>query len=843
VLLLTLRGLRAHKRRLLSTVLAVLLGVSFMTGSRVLTDTMEASLAGVLVQSEEGTDVLVRGEAPFDSQYAQLHAPLPIALVDELAALPEVAAAVPRLEGYAQVVRPDGEPAVDLASGAVPVGQAWSHDADLNPFVVVDGRAPTADDEVVLDRRTARDTGLSVGDRTTLLSRVEPRPVVVVGVATFGEADSRAGTSTVLLPAETAAEVLTEPGTVGAVALRAADGRTQTQLADAVQGLVPTGAEAVTGEVLAAENAAETNGDVEFFSMFLTVFAVVSLLVGAFIIHNTFAILVAQRVRELALVRALGASRKQVRRSVALEALVVGATASTAGVASGIGVAAGLQQLLSAAGLPLPEGALVVHASSLLVAFGAGVVVTIVSALLPARRAAKVPPVAAMRDVVLGRTSTSGRRVVFGSVLTGGGAAAVVGGILAGAVPPVMLGALAVLLGVAVLAPVVVRPAVRVLGAWLPAARGVRGQLARDNAVRNPRRSAATASALMVGVSLVAAITCFVASGKQSVAGSFDDEFRGDLAIDTGAWMAGGLSADLTAAVETAPEVQAVAARRYAKALLDGSISELAAWSGDLPEVFDVEVEAGSLELGDDGIAVSGQLADDRGWALGDTVPVVFSGGEQRAMTVQALYARSDWIGPAFVDRSVFATAVPGALDTAVYVDLADGVDVASGRTALERLAEPYAGAAVRDRAELREASIAFFDTLLGIVYALLGLAVLIALLGIANTVSLSVVERTREIGMLRAVGAARSQVRSAVRWEAALISAFGGVVGLGVGLFLGWALVFAISQQVADASFVVPVGQLAVIGVVAAAAGVVAALLPARRAARLDVLGAVASA
>lgn len=369
------------------------------------------------------------------------------------------------------------------------------------------------------------------------------------------------------------------------------------------------------------------------------------------------------------------------------------------------------------------------------------------------------------------------------------------------------------------------------------------GRLARDNAARNPRRSAATASSLMVGVSLVVAITSFVASGKQSVAGSFDEEFRGDFAVDTGGWMAGGVAPELADDVAAVPGVEAVAARRFTEAQLDGTPSELAAWSDGVADVFALDVEAGAVDaLGPDGIAVSSQLADDRGWELGDDVPLLLGSGAQRTMTVEALYDRSDWIGPAFVDRAVLAEDLPEALDLAVYVDVADGADVTAALAAVERIAEPYAGAAVRDREELREASIAFFDTLLGIVFALLALAVLIALIGIANTLALSVVERTREIGMLRAVGMTRAQVRAAVRWEAALISGFGGVVGLGVGLFLGWALVFAISQQVADATFVVPVGQLVVVGLVAAAAGVVAAVLPARRAARLDVLSAVAT-
>jgi putative ABC transport system permease protein len=304
------------------------------------------------------------------------------------------------------------------------------------------------------------------------------------------------------------------------------------------------------------------------------------------------------------------------------------------------------------------------------------------------------------------------------------------------------------------------------------------------------------------------------------------------------------VSADLAATLEGLPELSSVAARRLTEAQIDGELTELAGWSGSVADVFALEVLQGSAQgLGSDGLAVASDVAEDRGWAVGDTVPMVLASGQTRDVTVEAVYEQSDWIGRTFVDRSVFEQALPQALDVAVYVKAGDGVDVATARTALERAAEPWANATVRDREELREASIAFFDVMLGIVFALLALAVVIALIGIANTLGLSVVERTRELGMLRAVGATRAQVRSAVRWEAGLIASFGSLVGLAVGLFLGWSLVFAVSQAVADAQFVMPWAQLAVVVAVASVCGVLAALLPARRAARLDVLQAISTA
>src|SRR4051794_11481104 len=402
MLQLTLRGLMAHKRRLLSTMIAVLLGVSFMAGSRILTDTMKDSLAGVYVDSERTTDVSVRGTVAFDGDNGAVHGTVPGDLQSRISAVPGVAAVAPRIEAYASVQDADGNPVADLNNGAAPVGGAWSADPALNPYHLVDGRAPSTDTEVVIDKGTARRGSLHVGSTTSVqTTAAAPLQVQVVGIARFGSADSMAGTSSVLFTPTAARRYLSPDGTVSSFAVRADSGVSQAALAKRIGTILPGNAEVVTGTALAKENSDRKNEDVDFFALFITAFAVVALLVGAFIINNTFAIVVAQRVKELALVRALGGSRKQIRRSVGLEALVVGVVASAAGVVGGVAVAHGLKALLSAFNIALPAGPLVIRSSSLLIAFPVGVVVTIVSALLPARRAARVAPVAAMRDVAI----------------------------------------------------------------------------------------------------------------------------------------------------------------------------------------------------------------------------------------------------------------------------------------------------------------------------------------------------------------------------------------------------------------------------------------------------------
>ena len=840
---LTLRGLRAHKRRLVSTSVAVLLGVAFMAGSLIFTDTMRASLSGAFRDGERTTDVLVRGPATIATGQGTQHGPVAADLAADLARVGGVAAVAPRIEGFAQVLGRNGEPVDDLGGGATPTGAAWAADGRLNPFELVAGRAPRAEDEVVLDRSTAAAAHLSVGDSTSVLTAAAPRTMTVVGVATFAGADNRAGTRTVLFTPSAADRLLERGGEADAIAVRAVAGVPQAELARRIRAVLPDGDQAITGTALAEENSKRSTEDADFFSLFMKVFAVVALLVGAFIISNTFTIIVAQRTRELALLRAIGASGRQVRRSVLLEAVVVGVMASAAGLLGGVGVARGISALFSAIGASMPGGPLVVSARSLTVAFVVGVLVTVASAMLPARRAARVAPIAAMRSVTAERIHPPRRRVALGLLLSIGSAAAVVLGIAAGAVAPVMLGALGSLLGVATLAPVLARPAVRVLAAALPRLVGVRGLLARENAVRNPRRTAATASALMIGVALVGSITAFAASGKHSVTASFDREFRGDLVVESGAWVFGGFSPDLAAALAARPEVAAAVPQQHAEVQVGGSGSELSGWPASLDKVFDLGLTPGSrADLGSDGIAVGTSYARSHHLRLGSTVTVASASGERRDLTVRALVRHTDWAGTVFVGRATFDRLLPGSLDARVYVRAASGVSAPDLRAAVDAATSPYANATVLDRDGLRESVAEDFNAMLGVVYGLLALAIVIALLGIANTVALSVVERTRELGLLRAVGMTRGHLRGMVRWEAALIAVFGTATGLAVGLFLGWSMVYAVSQQVETAEFVVPVGQLAVIVAVAAPAGVLAALLPARRAARLDVLEAIAA-
>ncbi|MGH8893507.1 MAG: ABC transporter permease [Actinomycetes bacterium] len=845
MLTVTLRGLRSHKRRLVSTVVAVMLGVAFMAGSMVFTDTMRATLAGVFENAERDTDAVVRGESTIEAWTGTLRKPLPDSVANEVAAVPGVAGVAARVEGYAQVVRSNGEAVDDLMTGAMPTGAAWTDVDALNPFDLVTGRGPASADEIVIDRSLADEADLAVGDRTSVLTAGGPEKVRVVGVATFGDADNRAGNRTVLFTLDTAQRLLGREGNVDTIAVEAADGVAAGPLARDIEAALGGAADVITGAALTKENQGRSNEDMDFFAIFMRIFAGIALFVGAFIINNTFAILVAQRTRELALLRAIGASARQVRRSVAIEALTVGALASALGLVAGVGVAKAIGALWTSFGVTMPEGPLVVKPMSMLVAFALGVVVTLGSALLPARRAAKVAPVEAMRAGAAERTRVSKVRIGIGLVLTAGSVAAVLLGITNGEVVAVIAGAVAGFLGVATLSPLLARPVIRVLGHVLPRFAGTRGHLARENAVRNPRRTAATASALMIGVALVGAITVFANSGKWSISHSFDKEFRGDLVLQTGAWTFGGASTDLAAELESAPHVGTVVPQQLAQAKVGDDVKDLLGWpAATVEEAFDLGVSAGSLaDMGMDGLAVGSRHAKDNGIELGDEIPVTFASGQTKTFVVRALFDHPDWTMPLWIDRAAFAEAVPGALDISLYVVGTDGSSRAALRESVDAVAAPYGSVDVLNRAELKQSVVDGFNSFLGVIYGLLALAIVIALIGIGNTVSLAVVERTRELGLLRAVGMSRGHMRGMVRWEAALVAVYGTLLGLGVGLFLGWSLVFAIKESgIETARTVVPVGQLALIVAIAASCGMLAALLPARRAARMDILEAVAT-
>lgn len=851
----TIASLRGHKRRVVGMCSAVVLGVAFLSGTLVLGDTMRAGFGDLFGEANEDLDVLVRSSNVIEAGEGTERGPVDDSLVDEIAAVDGVAAAVPSIEGTGEIVGSDGEP---LGGGGPPtVAGNWVTDKDLNPYTLDEGRAPEspmadasggdAPYEVVIDRGSARNGDLQVGDQT-MVRVPDPIDVTVVGIATFGERDSLGPVTFVGFTTEAAQDLLMpQPGTLTGVLVSAAPGTSPDELVSTLEQELPDGVDALTGEALTQEQREDIESDfLGFLETALLVFAGIALVVATFSIYNTFSIVVAQRTRESALLRALGASRRQVLGSVVVEAVVIGLVASALGAIAGIGLSRGLVGLFNAVDLELPTTRLVVESGSLIISVIVGLIVTLLAGVIPAVKSSRVRPMAALRDVAIDRTSGRAWRAVAGPVVVGAGAALViVGSAVAGDLMLTGLGALLMVIGMVLFGPLVARPVSAVLGAPLGGLRGMSGKLARANAMRNPTRTSSTATALMVGVAVVGMFTVLAASLRTYIRDTMEASFQGDLVIMTANWSGSGLSPELAPAIGNLPEVEMATGMGSATVQLGDSGRWATTVDGDqLAQTLDIGVSKGSLEeLTDGTVAISESFAEDKGWSLGSTVPASFVDGSERGLTVAVIYEDPDMLG--HVVLPVETSELDGIRQTVdvVSINLAEGVDVDDARAAVQPVADRFSAPEVQDGQELAESEAAEIDQVLTVIYAILALAVIIAFLNIATTLSLSIHERTRELGLLRAVGQSRRQLRSMVRGESLLVALFGTVSGLGLACFLGWALTTTLAEAEDVAiPLNIPVGQFAVLLVLGGVAGMLAATRPARRAAKLDVLQAIAT-
>jgi putative ABC transport system permease protein len=846
-----LNGILARKFRLFATALAVTLGVAFMAGTMVLSDTMSRTFNDLSAGVYKGTDAEVRAKAVFNGpQFTGAQRPfISSSLLGPLSRVPGVAAKEGDVFGYTRLIGKNGKALGNPATGAPTLGGNWHQVAALNPWHLLAGHPPQAANQVVIDAKSARDGHLAIGDTTTVLVKGPPQRVRVVGIIGFGTADSPGGASVVLFITPAAQRLVAEPGKLTGILFAAQNGVSQQQLVANLRHVLPHGTEAVTGAALTKESQDQFQTVVRFIGTFLLIFAVIALLVGAFMIFNTFSITVAQRTRENGLLRAVGASKRQVLGSVLLEAVVVGIIASAVGLVAGIGVAAGLKALLSALGFALPAGGVVFTWNTIVVAGLAGLAATIVAAISPARKAAKVPPVAAMQEVMAGSTGYGSKeRVMVGSGILALGLAALFTGLFAhvgNAILIVGAGALLVFFGVSVLGRTVSLPLSRVIGALLPRLRGIPGKLARHNAMRNPKRTAASASALMIGVGLVSFITILASSTTASVNSTIDRAFAGDIVIDSGAGLMGGVDPALARQLNKLPQVSTATGVGIGVAKIFGKGEQVSAVDpAAAAKIFDVSPLQGSIaRLGRTGIAVYKDVASAHHLKLGSVVPVLFKDTGLQHLRVALIYGDA-MAAPApsyFIGTPAFDANFTVRYDSTVFVKKAPGVSTAAALAAVRAVAAKYSGTTVMDQAAFKANKAKPVQQLLALVYALLALAIVIALLGIGNTLALSIFERTRELGVLRAVGMTRRQLRATIRWESAVIALQGTVLGLLIGVLFGWALVLSMKDQ-GISVFSVPVLNLAIVVLAAALAGVIAAILPSRRAAKLNILQAIAS-
>ena len=845
---LTRKGLWAHKVRFLLTGLAVVLGVAFMAGTMILTDTMGKTFDGLFATSNEGIDVVVQRSATLETDIAEVQERVDADVLDRIREIEGVDAAAGSIQGFAQLVGADGEAiATDGLGGTL--GTTWIDDERLNPFELLSGRAPEGPSEIVLDQATVEREGWALGDSVGVLAKDSTTPMSIVGTAGFGDVEGVPGFTVIGADDATAQAMFAQPGSYDAVVVAADEDTTAAALTERITAEVGSpDLEVLTGEADTATKQAEFKEDMSFFSTFLLAFAYISLFVGMFIIYNTFSIIIAQRMREMAMLRAVGASRRQVLRSVLVESAVIGAVASAVGLGAGVLMSFGLRALLSGVGLEIPSGDVVITTGTIATAFVVGITVTMVSSVGPALRASRIAPIAALRETAIERTTASLRRTVLGLAVLGAG---VVGfaaggtGLGAGAVRLLGIGVLTATLGVFVLGPVIARPAMHVLG--LPTkVSGATGHLARENAKRNPRRSAATASALLIGVALVGFITILAASTKASTGEAVDRSLRADYVVNSGAWGSGGFGTSIEEDLRALPEVEALSPLRTVPAMVEGTTTKVSAFDTTVvEELVDFGVTAGDVaDIHGDGIGLATDKATELGVGIGDPVTVGFSSTGDKELTVRALFD-GDLVSAGGMDHVIgldtFEANVTDVFDEQVYVSIDDDVAAATSTAAIERVLEAWPNAELQDQAGFKEAITDEIDTMLNLIYGLLALAVIIALIGIANTLALSVHERTRELGLLRAVGMTRRQLRTAIRWESVLIS----LLGTGLGFVIGVSGAWGITQAAADdgvTTLVIPGGQLAVIVGLAILAGVLAALGPARRAARLNVLEAIAT-
>lgn len=830
-----LRNLAAHKVRLALTLLSVVLGTAFIAGSFVFTDTLQRTFDGIFAGEAAGVDVRL---SPEERQSPGI----PQDVADDVAAMDGVRTVAPGIEGSIVLLDPAGKKAVQTG-GAPSFGLAYLPPersvAQPDPFIA--GVPPAEPGQVALNTGAAESAGLAVGDSTKVLVPSHPGPIDVTVTGLYAPATDTGGFIGVQFTEDQARELFTD-GTHVAYLDIAAEGVPGDTLRDRLSMLYPD-YKAQNGDQVRAEMKAEISEALNFLNYFLLAFGAIALIVGTFIIYNTFSMLVAQRLRELALLRAVGAGRGQVGRSVVAEALIVGVIGSLLGLLAGIALAYGLAAVLNAFDLGLPTGTMAVLPRTVLVAFAVGLLVTVVSAYAPARRASRIPPVQAMReefasagDSLRGRTIAGAVLAVAGVVLvvlgsrnTGGGAAAVVG-----------VGALGLILAVLFAAPALSRPVLAGLG-WLIRPFGPIGQMARNNAIRNPRRTAATAFALTLGLMLVTAIGMLGESAKVSISRLVDQGVEADYVL-AGPPMMGVPAGASDAVREKVPAATDVVGLRGV-ALKIGDDDEFGTSpDGPLEQVVNIEILSGTASLGDSEILLSEDEAIEHGVGAGEQLAINTLGGAEIPLTVSGVYADSQVLGPLIVPTAVYEKAMPVSMRTeaAVLIKAAPDADLAAMRTDLERATEEFVIVQVQDREQFKGENAKQINNMLAILYGLLALAVVIAVLGIVNTLALSVVERRREIGMLRAVGTQRAQVRRTIYLESMLIAVFGALVGAVLGLGLGVGFLRTLRDLGLD-QIAVPWDQLVYMLIGSAVVGVLAALWPAVRAARTPPLAAIA--
>jgi putative ABC transport system permease protein len=844
-----LKGLAARKLRAFATVLAVLLGVALVAGTYILTDTINRSFDDIFTTALEGTDVVVTAKE-IVAQETSEPPPFSADLLDRVERVPGVAKAEGGIFALVRITDARGEP---FGQSFAP---QFAFSAATKPFDVltyVEGRPPRDGGEAAIDSSNAEREGIALGDTIGIVAEGPLKRFRVVGINKLGDT-STGGSSSVTLTLPEAQRITDRVGRFDQISVAADPGVSPAELEQRVARVMPPSVQVETGSENAQRETDEIGSDLGFLKIALLVFAGIALVVGGFQIFNTFSITVAQRVREFGLLRTLGASRGQILTTVLVEALLVGAAGAVLGLFAGFGFAAGINALFVAVGIDLPNTGLVFEARTVIVALALGIGITLVSAVAPALRATRVSPMAALLEAELPESRGRGRVFAAVAALLGLGGLAMLsiglfGGLeSAGSAAGLMgAGAAAILFSASLYSPRLVRPLASVAGWPLERLRGLTGRLARENAMRKPGRTAVTSAALMIGLALVVFVTVFAAGINRSIASAIDANFRGDLTVQSTDGFSP-IPSSIARDIDAVEGVGAVGSIRYSYAKVADEQGQQRIAGVDpatIGDVFAFEVTEGPAgaiaDLTARQAVVDEAYAKSNDLELGDELAVLTPTGERTAFRiVAAVKDRTDYLGSFVIDQAAMARHFGETRDTYALVGIAPGADAAAVERRVKRLVSTrYPSAEALDQEELKQTQEEQINGLVSLIYALLALAVIVSIFGIVNTLALSIHERTRELGMLRAVGMTRRQVKRVIRYEAVITALIGALLGTALGVLFA-AL---ISRPLADEGFELayPVGQLVVILVLAALAGVVAAIGPARRAAKLDVLDALA--
>ena len=839
---LSLKMTLARKGRLLLTSLAIILGTSFLAGTSIFSATVNSTFDRLFTDVFRDVDAYVRSTSSVDTGFGEQRAPSPISALETILGVEGVSAAVGDMQSYARVIGKDGKPLGEDQGPPTFGGIASSSVAGL--WNTETGRLPIGPKEVMLDRTTAEAGKFAIGDTVRVNALSGTREFSLVGIANYGDISSPGGATFALFDQPTASEFLLKPGFVDAFLIQGDGTLSDEALAKAIDAaLLPSDKlETLTGAQITEETTSQIKTVLGFFTTFLTAFSFIALGIGCFVIYNVFSITAAQRQRESALLRAIGASRRQVTNSLLVEAVVIGLVGSTLGFIFGIGLSQALSALLNAIGLEIPTTGLTINSSAIFSTVLIGTVITTLSAILPALRSGRVPPLAAIRETALDVVTGLTRRVIIGLVFMILGVVALVASINGAEVIFLGLGVLAVFAGVLVLGPAISKPVAMLLGKPVARLRGITGAMSQQNAARNPKRTARTAAPVLIGVALVTSFTALAASIKSEIRESIGSSFRGDFALSVNSRGFGGIPTSVTDQIDQLPEVQTATGVGFIAAKVGDESPFILVFNPKTADgLYNLEmIEGRQSDLGKDEIFIEQDKSIEKNLPVGSSVQVTLIDGRSIQLKVAGTYKNA--YGNYVVSRELFEGVATPLFDSFVYISTNTNVSDENARTAISAISADLGVGTLESRTEYIDSQAAQIDQFLALIYGLLFLSVIIAIVGIIITLLLSVFERRHEIGLLRSVGMTRSQVRTMVRWESVITSLFGAVTGVLLGIVTGVVIVVSLNESGISA-FTLPITSTIFILIGSFIIGVIAAVFPAWRATRTEIITAIASA